>query len=142
MTMVQVLGQGGGGLNALGRHVVAALLNSTSPGVDYTYTQAQVIQMFQAVYPGTNAQYEALKDTLARENERGCDPKVTPTPTAAKVTPTPTAAGAIQGPSALPRAGGPMAGATSGGLTLAVIGLFAAAGGAWWALRPEASRRS
>ena len=30
MTLLEVLSQGGGGLNALGRHTVAALLNAAS----------------------------------------------------------------------------------------------------------------
>jgi hypothetical protein len=69
MTLVQVLGQGGGGLNALGRHTVAALLDAAS-GIDYGLTTAQVIQKFNDVYPGGG--YEGLKDEFATRNERGC----------------------------------------------------------------------
>jgi hypothetical protein len=69
MTLLQVLGQGGGGLNALGRHTVAALLDAAS-GIDYGLTPAQVIQMFNDAYPGGD--YEALKDEFAARNERGC----------------------------------------------------------------------
>ena len=35
MTLLEVLGNGGGGLNALGRHTVAALLNSANSGVSF-----------------------------------------------------------------------------------------------------------
>ena len=131
MTLLDALQDGGGSLDALGRHLVAALLNSTSPTVDYAYTEAEIIQMFQDVYPGTDAEYEALKGILDVENERGCE---TPDPT-------PTAAGAIQGPGGLPNTGGLGPSSSSSGLTLVVIGLVAAAVGAWWAVRP-ASRRS
>ena len=70
MTLDQVLGQGGGGLNALGRHTVAALLNAASPGVDYPLTVAQVISGFNAVFPGGD--YETLKNRWAAFNELGC----------------------------------------------------------------------
>lgn len=72
MTLLEVLSQGGGGLNALGRHTVAALLNAASADVDYAFTPAQVISLFNSAYPGTSAQYEALKNQLETENERGC----------------------------------------------------------------------
>jgi Domain of unknown function DUF11 len=71
-TLLQVLSQGGGGLNALGRHTVAALLNAASADVDYLFTAQQVINQFNAVFPGTDEQYEALKNTFLVENERGC----------------------------------------------------------------------
>jgi hypothetical protein len=69
MTLLQVLQQGGGGLDALGRHTVAALLNASS-GIDFGLTTAQVIQKFNDVYPGGD--YEALKNEFAALNERGC----------------------------------------------------------------------
>ncbi|HET8654380.1 MAG TPA: DUF11 domain-containing protein [Longimicrobiaceae bacterium] len=69
MTLEQVLSQGGGGLNALGRHTVAALLNAAS-GIDYGLTTTQVIQKFNAVFPGGD--YEGLKDEFAARNERDC----------------------------------------------------------------------
>ena len=68
-TLLQVLNNGSGDLNALGRHTVAALLNAASPSVDYAFTTAQVIAMFNAVYPGGD--YEGLKDTFEAENELG-----------------------------------------------------------------------
>lgn len=70
-TLVQVLGLGGGGLNALGRHTVAALLSASSPGVDYgVATPAEVIAAFNAVFPGGD--YETLKNRFAAFNEAGC----------------------------------------------------------------------
>lgn len=71
-TLLQVLNLGGGGLNALGRHTVAALLNSTNPDVngDYPYTTAQVIAAFNAVFPGGD--YNTLKNQFATANEWGC----------------------------------------------------------------------
>jgi hypothetical protein len=72
MTLVQVLGNGGGGLNALGRHTVAALLNSASSGVSFEDSPGQVITAFNNVFPGTKSQYETLKNRFASLNERLC----------------------------------------------------------------------
>lgn len=69
-TLLQVLETGGGGLEALGRHTVAALLNAASPGVSSDLTVSQVIAKFNAVFPGGN--YEALKNEFAGFNEQGC----------------------------------------------------------------------
>jgi hypothetical protein len=70
MTLVQVLDLGGGGLNALGRHTVAALLNAASGDVDYDLTALQVINAFNAVYPGGD--YESLKNRFDLLNNQGC----------------------------------------------------------------------
>lgn len=69
-TLLAVLKLGGGGLNALGRHTVAALLNTANGGVDYGMTTASVIATFNAEYNGANI--EATKDMFAGQNERGC----------------------------------------------------------------------
>lgn len=71
-TLLQVLRTGGGGKFALGRHTVAALLNAASGGVDYAYTPQDVIDAFNAVFPGTKAAYIALKNDFQAENESGC----------------------------------------------------------------------
>jgi hypothetical protein len=71
-TLVQVLGLSGGGLNALGRHTVAALLNAASADVDFGQSPQDVIDAFNAVFPGTNAQYEELKNEFAAGNESCC----------------------------------------------------------------------
>jgi len=70
MTLLQVLQQGGGGLKALGRHTVAALLNSASTGVEYDLTTSEVVSMFDAAFPGGD--YEGLKNVFAESNEDGC----------------------------------------------------------------------
>jgi hypothetical protein len=69
-TLIEGLNAGGGGLNALYRHAVAALLNSAHPGIDYSFSTAQVIAMFQAAIVSGN--YEATKNLFAAENEQGC----------------------------------------------------------------------
>lgn len=71
-TLLQVLSLKGNstGLEALGRHTVAALLNSASVG--FGLTSQQVIDAFNGVYPGTKQGYNALKDQLAGLNEQGC----------------------------------------------------------------------
>jgi len=71
-TLVQIAGNGGGGLDALGRHTVAALLNGASDGVNYEFSDEEVISMFNDLFPGTDDEYEALKDTFEYNNELGC----------------------------------------------------------------------
>lgn len=71
-TLLQVVSTGGGGLIALGRHTVAALLNAASSGVDYDMTPADVISAFNAVYPGPDTSYERLKNIFEDYNEQGC----------------------------------------------------------------------
>ena len=70
LTLPEVAALGGGGIYALGRHTVAALLSSASSGVDYDLTTAQVISMFNAAYPGGDL--EGLKNIFAGFNEQGC----------------------------------------------------------------------
>ncbi|MFT4517927.1 MAG: hypothetical protein ACI9JM_000304 [Halioglobus sp.] len=72
-TLLQVLKQGGGGVKALGRHTVAALLNSATEDVSYDVgSPAGVIAAFNAVYPGSKGEYNALKNQFAGFNEQGC----------------------------------------------------------------------
>lgn len=70
LTLLQVLELQGGGLEALGRHTVSALLNAAAANVAYPYTVQQVIDAFNAVYPGGD--YEGLKDAFADANELFC----------------------------------------------------------------------
>ena len=70
MTLLEVLSLGGGGLNALGRHTVAALLNAASADVDGEFTVAQVIAAFDAAFASGN--YETQKNIFAVSNELGC----------------------------------------------------------------------
>ena len=69
-TLLFVLWQGGGGLNALGRHTVSALLNAASDGVNSDLTVQQVINGFNGVFPGGD--YEGQKDIFAGFNEQRC----------------------------------------------------------------------
>lgn len=72
-TMVQVLSLKGGGLNALGRHSVAALLNAASSGVDYDLEVADVIAAFNAAYAsGDRETITNQKDVFDMLNNQGC----------------------------------------------------------------------
>ena len=63
-TLLEVLNNGGGGLKALGRQTVSALLNAQKLGAaNYGLSAAQVINAFNAVYP--NGDYETLKNRFA-----------------------------------------------------------------------------
>ena len=71
-TLLQALEAQGGGVNALARHAVAALLNSSNGGVDSNYTTAQVIAIVQeGIAPG-GLTIEQAKNLLAAANEQGC----------------------------------------------------------------------
>jgi sugar (pentulose or hexulose) kinase len=61
-TMHAVLATGGGGLNALGRQIVSALLNSVALAPSYPLTPAQVIAAFQAAF--ASGDYETLKNQI------------------------------------------------------------------------------
>jgi hypothetical protein len=62
-TLEDVLENGGGGINELGRETVGALLNAGK--LNFPYTQAQVISMFNATYPGSASDYSALTSKFA-----------------------------------------------------------------------------
>lgn len=69
LTLLQALGQGGGGVNALGRQAVAALLNATSPSIDYPLYSWQVIQLVHdAIVSGSAGTIESLKNQLEADN--------------------------------------------------------------------------
>jgi hypothetical protein len=70
ITLGQAVALGGGGLHALLRQTVAALLNASNPDVGYAYTAGEVISMFQAAYD--SGQYEATKDLFDAANNAGC----------------------------------------------------------------------
>lgn len=69
-TLGEVVRLEGGGLDALGRHAVAALLNAASPKLHYDLSVSEVIQRFNEAYPGGN--YEVLKEVFARFNDQKC----------------------------------------------------------------------
>lgn len=69
-TLLQALDANGGGVNALARHAVAALLNASNPDVDYPFTEAEIIAMVQdAVASGD---FDTAHNLLAEANELGC----------------------------------------------------------------------
>jgi hypothetical protein len=68
-TLLQVLQTGGGGEKALGRHAVAALLNSFRFGPDDWYSPYWVIGRVQYAYSSGN--FESVKNQLEALNELG-----------------------------------------------------------------------
>jgi hypothetical protein len=71
-TLLDVLNLGSGGLDALGRQTVAALLNASSSGENYDLTVTQVIDAFNGVFPGSKAAYTTQKDIFEGFNTKGC----------------------------------------------------------------------
>ena len=73
MTLLEALQLQGGGVNALARHAVAALLDSAHSAVDYGLTTAEVIaQTKAALDSGLATTIEATKNVFAFLNEKGC----------------------------------------------------------------------
>lgn len=71
-TLLEVVWMGGGGINALGRHSVAALLNAASAGVSYDFSVAQAIARYNAAYLGTKSQQNDAKNVFEMLNQQGC----------------------------------------------------------------------
>jgi hypothetical protein len=69
-TLLDAVWLGSGGEAALARHAVAALLDATSPDVDYEFTEAEVIALVQEAY--ATGDFDSAKNQLAAENEAGC----------------------------------------------------------------------
>lgn len=69
-TLGDVVTAKGGGLNALGRHAVAALLNAASDDVDYDRSVDSVIASFNDAYATGN--YEYVKNVFEGFNEQSC----------------------------------------------------------------------
>jgi hypothetical protein len=75
LTLLQVLEQGGGGLDALGRQVVAALLNAASAPVDFALSVEEVIGLFDEIWPidpGDPLRIEMRKDYFEFLNDQTC----------------------------------------------------------------------
>jgi len=70
ITLLDALGLGGGGTEALARHATAALLNSGSD-MTFDYSSAQVIQLYRDAMDGVIG-VESAKNQLASANETGC----------------------------------------------------------------------
>lgn len=72
-TLMQALEATGGGVNALARHAVAALLNADHPEISYPWSEGQVIgEVVAAILSGDEDEIEDLKDTLDDWNNLGC----------------------------------------------------------------------
>ena len=69
-TLLDAASLGGGGENALGRHATAALLNTQNNDVNYSFTQAEVIDLVQDAY--ISGDFEGSKNILSGENELLC----------------------------------------------------------------------
>jgi hypothetical protein len=74
-TLLQALGANGGGVNAMVRHAVAAMLNAGSECVNYAINDPiEVIIMIEDTLNGTPGAYTVgeLHYTFAEANEAGC----------------------------------------------------------------------
>jgi hypothetical protein len=69
-TLLQALMAQGGGVNALARHAVAALLNASNPDVSFDFTAAEVIALVQEAV--ASGDFETAHQLLAAANEQGC----------------------------------------------------------------------
>lgn len=69
-TLLEALELKGGGLNALMRHAVAALLNAAHPEIGYAFSVEEVISKFQAAFD--SGEFEATKDEFEAANEAFC----------------------------------------------------------------------
>ena len=69
-TLLEALNATGGGVNALARHAVAALLNASNPDVDSDFTVAEVIALVQEAFE--SGDFETAQRLLAAANEQGC----------------------------------------------------------------------
>jgi len=73
-TLLDALRSGGGDLNALMRQAVAALLNASSPDINYFYTVQQVLDMTKAAIDSGDAMLiEQTKNLFEAQNELGLD---------------------------------------------------------------------
>jgi len=73
LTLAEALGTGGGGINALLRHSVAAVLNAAHTEVDYAMTTSQVISAVQAAMADGAGAIEQLKSQLDGYNNGGAN---------------------------------------------------------------------
>jgi hypothetical protein len=73
LTLEQALDLGGGGVEALARHAVAALLNAAHPEVDYPFTEAEIIALVQGAIGGTQ-DVETVKNMFEAANELTAPP--------------------------------------------------------------------
>jgi hypothetical protein len=72
LTLLQAAFLEDGGIKALARHAVAALLNAADPNVNYPLTTAEVITAVQNAVAAGGGAIEALKNQLDTFNRLGC----------------------------------------------------------------------
>jgi hypothetical protein len=73
-TLLAGLEQGGGQLDALTRHAIAAVLSAAHPDIDYPLTVSEIVAAVNAAYLSNDADVvEDLKDELDAFNNLGCD---------------------------------------------------------------------
>jgi hypothetical protein len=73
LTLSEAVALGGGGINALARHSVAALLNAAHPDVNYKFSEQQVKDMWAAAIASGDPDFiEETKDLLDVANNTGC----------------------------------------------------------------------
>ena len=72
LTLLQGLELGGGGVNALTRHAIAAVLSAAHPDIDYPLTVAEIVAAVNAAYGGDADAIEDLKNDLDAFNNLGC----------------------------------------------------------------------
>jgi hypothetical protein len=72
--LLEALDANGGGINALARHAVAALLNIANPDIAYGIgsTAGLITMVHDAIVSGDESQIDALHVLLADYNEAGC----------------------------------------------------------------------
>jgi len=72
-TLLEALQANGGGVNALARHAVAALLNAAHPNISYAMSHTAVITaVHDALSSGDPGAIETVKGQLGEYNEAGC----------------------------------------------------------------------
>lgn len=69
-TLIGVLWTWGGEFRALRRHAVAGLLNAANDGVNYPYSEAEVIALVDDAYD--SGDWRSARDTLREANQLGC----------------------------------------------------------------------
>jgi hypothetical protein len=73
LTLLAGLELGGGGVNALTRHAIAAVLSAAHPDIDYPLTVAEIVAAVNAAYTSGDADaIEDLKNDLDAFNNLGC----------------------------------------------------------------------
>ena len=73
LTLLAGLQLGGGGVNALTRHAIAAVLSAAHPDIDYPLTVAEIVAAVNAAYASGDAGViEDLKNVLDTFNNLGC----------------------------------------------------------------------